>query len=194
MYRKAELSTGAIVGISIAVVVLLVIMWVFGTYNSLVALDENLNQKWGNVQTAYQRRADLVPNLVATVQTSAEFEKDLQTQIAGLRSGIVNAQTPGEMEVIGRGINSALTFAFEAYPNIKTTDQFQQLGSQLEGTENRIKVERDNYNEAIKGYNIKVRKFPGNMIAGMFGFELKESFSAAEGAEQAPNVGELFNQ
>ncbi len=193
MYKRAELGTPTIVLISIGVLALLAFMWVFGTYNSLVSLDENLNQRFGNIQSAYQRRADLIPNLVATVKTSATFEKELQTQIAGLRSGIVNAQTPAEMERVGKSINSALTFAFEAYPNIKTTDQFQQLGSQLEGTENRIKVERDNYNTAVKDYNIKVRRFPGNMIAGMFGFSVKESFSATEGAEQAPDVNKLFN-
>ena len=111
MYKKA-LGTASIVLISIGILALLAFMWVFGTYNTLVSLDENLNQKWGNVQSAYQRRADLIPNLVATVKTSAAFEKDLQTQIAGLRSGIANAQPPAEMEKVGRGINSALTFAF----------------------------------------------------------------------------------
>ena len=192
MYNKTGLGTPAIVLISIGILALLAFMWVSGTYNSLVSLDENLNQRFGNIQSAYQRRADLIPNLVATVKTSAAFEKELQTQIAGLRSGIVNAQAPAEMEVVSQRINSALTFAFEAYPNIKTTDQFQQLGAQLEGTENRIKVERDNYNGAVKDYNVQVRRFPGNIIAGMFGFGLKESFSATEGAEKAPDVNKLF--
>ena len=180
--------------IGLGVVVVLALLYVGGTFNGLVRLDENADQKWNNVQTAYERRLDLIPNLVSTVKASAEFERSLQTKVAELRSGILNSETPAELNVVGRGIDSALTFAFEAYPNIKTTDQFLQLNSQLEGTENRIKVERDNFNVAVRDYNVKVRKVPSNIIAGMFGFETKEGFAAEAGAEKAPDVGDLFGQ
>ena len=180
--------------IGLGVVVVLALLYVGGTFNGLVRLDENADQKWNNVQTAYERRLDLIPNLVSTVKASAEFERSLQTKVAELRSGILNSETPAELNVVGRSIDSALTFAFEAYPNIKTTDQFLQLNSQLEGTENRIKVERDNFNVAVRDYNIKVRGVPSNIIAGMFDFETKEGFTAEAGAEKAPDVGDLFEQ
>ncbi|MEK6818826.1 MAG: LemA family protein [Nanoarchaeota archaeon] len=178
----------------LGVVVVLALLYVGGTFNGLVRLDENADQKWNNVQTAYERRLDLIPNLVSTVKASAEFERSLQTKVAELRSGILNSETPAELNVVGRSIDSALTFAFEAYPNIKTTDQFLQLNSQLEGTENRIKVERDNFNVAVRDYNVKVRKVPSNIIAGMFDFETKEGFTAEAGAEKTPDVGDLFEQ
>jgi len=187
-----KLSTGAIVGISIAAVVLILILWVAGSYNGLVRADESVNEKWGNVQTAYQRRADLIPNLVATVQASADFEKGMQTQIAELRTGISGAQTPQEIDLMGQKINTAINFVYENYPQVKSTENYLSLQDQLEGTENRIKTDRDLYNTAVKELNVKVRRFPTNIIAGMFSFEQKTMFEATAGSEIAPNVGALL--
>jgi len=193
MAKKAKkMSTGAVVGISIVAVVLILILWVAGSYNGLVTASESVNEKWGNVQTAYQRRADLIPNLVATVKASADFEKGMQTQIAELRTGISGAQTPQEIDLMGQKINTAINFVYENYPQVKSTEKYLSLQDQLEGTENRIKTDRDLYNTAVKELNVKVRRFPTNMIAGMFGFEQKTMFEATAGAETAPNVGALL--
>jgi LemA protein len=187
-----KLSTGAIVGISIAAVVLILILWVAGSYNGLVTASESVNEKWGNVQTSYQRRADLIPNLVATVKASADFETKLQTQVTELRTGISSAKTPQDIDLMGQKIDTAINLVYENYPQIKSTENYLSLQDQLEGTENRIKTDRDIYNTAVKELNIKVRRFPTNMIAGMFGFAQKDMFQATAGAEVAPNVGALI--
>ena len=189
---KKKMSTGKIVGISIAVVVVILVLWVAGSYNGLVRADEGVNEKWANVQTAYQRRVDLIPNLVATVQASAEFETNLQTTVTSLRSGLSTAATPEDLELMGTKIESAINLVFEAYPQVRSTENFLSLQDQLEGTENRIKTDRDIYNKAVKALNIKVRRFPTNIIAGMFGFEKGDMFEADEGAETAPDVQALF--
>jgi|SRR3989338_3124382 len=172
----------------IVLIVLILVGTLWGSYNGLVSGDENIKQKWANVQSAYQRRIDLIPNLVATVKASADFEKKIQTDIAALRTGITDAKTPQEIELFGQKINTAINLVYENYPEIKSTEIFLSLNDQLEGTENRIKVDRDNFNEAVKDYNIKVRRFPSNIVAGWFGFEVKTSFQADEGAEKVVNV------
>lgn len=187
-----KLSTSQIVLIVVGAILVLTLLWVIGSYNGLVRQDESVNEKWANVQTAYQRRVDLIPNLVATVKASADFETNLQTQVTALRSGLSSAKTPEELDVLGTKIESAINLVFEQYPQVRSTENFLSLQDQLEGTENRIKTERDIYNNAVKEMNIKVRRFPTNIIAGMFGFEKKEMFEAAEGAETAPDVGSLF--
>ena len=186
------MSTGKIVGISIAVVIVILILWVASSYNGLVNADEGVNEKWANVQTAYQRRVDLIPNLVATVQASADFETNLQTTVTSLRSGLSTATKPEDLELMGTKIESAINLVFEAYPQVRSTENFLSLQDQLEGTENRIKTDRDIYNKAVKALNIKVRRFPTNIIANMFGFEKGDMFEADEGAAQAPDVGALF--
>lgn len=190
--ESKKLSKGAIIGICIAAVVLILVIWVWGSYNGLVKTDESVKEKWGNVQTAYQRRADLVPNLVATVKASAEFEKKMQTDIAALRTGISGAKTPQEIDLLGQKINTAINFVYENYPQIKSTENYLSLQDQLEGTENRIKTDRDIYNGAVKALNIKIRTFPSNIIAGWFNFGQKDMFQASVGAETAPNVGALL--
>lgn len=185
----------------IALFALIIILWIASSYNGLVTSDEDVNAKWGNVQSAYQRRADLIPNLVSTVQGAVNFEKETQTKIAELRTGAVaaaqevkNANTPAELEAANAKVDAQLTayrslnINVENYPQLKSTENFLALQDELAGTENRVKVERDNYNNAVKGYNIKVRRFPSNIIAGMFGFSVKESFEAQSGAENAPKV------
>ena len=196
-----KLSTGIKILIGVGIVVLLIIFWFIGSYNGLIRADETVNEKWGNVQSAYQRRADLIPNLIATVQGAVDFEKDTQTEIAALRSGAVtaklaleNAQTPQEQMAAAREIDSIVTkfsglnINVENYPQLKATENFLSLQDELAGTENRVKVDRDIFNKAVRNLNIKVRKFPTNIIAGMFGFEKRTLFESQPGSETAPKV------
>ena len=180
-------------------ILLLLMFSIIGSYNGLITTDETVDEKWANVQTAYQRRADLIPNLVDTVQAAVEFEQETHTQIAAVRTSAVaakqamsSAKTPAEISAASKQVESAiagfsgLNINVERYPNLKATENFLSLQDELAGTENRIKVERDIFNKAVKNYNLKVRKFPSNMIAGMFGFEKKEMFEAEEGTSVAP--------
>lgn len=183
-----KLSTTKIVLVVLGVLVLLTGLWGVTTYNSLVGKDETVNQMWGNVQSAYQRRADLLPNLVATVKGASDFEKKMQTDIAALRTGITNSNSPAELDLMGQKINTAINVVYENYPQIKSTEGYLKLQDQLEGTENRIKVERDLYNGAVREYSVKVRTFPSSLIAGMFNFETREMFEAAAGADVVPEV------
>ena len=179
----------------IALFVLIILFWIGGTYNSLVGLDESADNAWGNVETAYQRRADLIPNLVETVKAYTDYEGPLLTEITEARASVGRAATPEQLAAAGEKMNSALSrllVTVENYPNLKANEQFLDLQVQLEGTENRIKVERDKYNGAVRTLNTKVRRVPSNIIANMFGFEQRDYFEAAEGAEQAPDVGGMF--
>ena len=201
--NKKGLSGLAVTGIVLGALALLVIIFLsifIGSYNSLVTLEETVDAKWANVESAYQRRADLVPNLVATVQESADFQQETQTQIAAVRSQAVtaqqamnDAQSPEEFQAASQQVEAAvgafrgLNINVERYPNLDIST-FNTLQDQLEGTENRVKTERDIYNEAVRQYNIKTRRFPSNIIAGMFGFEQKDLFEAQEGADEVPDV------
>lgn len=173
----------------------------FSTYNALVTLDEQVDQQWGNVQTSYQRRADLVPNLVATVQGAADFESSTLTEVIEARSQATSINLSADdlsPENLQRfqaaqdqlsGALSRLLVTVERYPELRATANFSQLQSQLEGVENRISVERNRFNEAIAQYNAKSRRFPGNIVAGMSGMELRRGyFEAEEGASEAPEV------
>lgn len=194
MVKKRSNKKWWIIG-TVAVLAIL-LLWVGGTYNSFISLEEGVNNAWGNVQTAYQRRADLIPNLVETVNAYTDYEGPLLKEITEARASVARAGTPGQLAEAGGEMNSALSrllVVMENYPNLKANEQFLDLQTQLEGTENRIKVERDKYNAAVKSLNVKVRRVPSNLIAGLFGFETKEFFSAEEGAEEAPEVGELFS-
>jgi len=185
---KSKLTPGWITLIVIGAILFISIVWFIGSYNGLVRSDETVNEKWANVQTAYQRRLDLIPNLVATVQASADFETNLQTQVTALRSGLSTATTPEDLEILGTKIESAINLVFENYPQIRSTENFLSLQDQLEGTENRIKVDRDIFNKAVRDYSIKTRRFPTNIVAGMFGFGKKDMFEADEGSDVAPKV------
>jgi len=189
----------------ILIIVLIILGLIFafsgcGSYNTFVKKDTAVEQAWGNVQSAYQRRADLVPNLVATVKGAANFEQSTLTQVAEARAKATSIQvdptklTPEKMaefqsaqgelsSAIGR-----LLMVTENYPELRATQNFQELQSQLEGTENRIKVERDKFNGVIADYNTAVRKFPANVWAGLFGFDRKAAFEAQEGAQNTPKV------
>jgi LemA protein len=167
-------------------------MWGTGVYDNAVRAQEGVNNEFADVQAAYQRRADLVPNLVATVKAAAENEKGILTQVTQARAGIVGAKTPEDLELAGRKINTAINLAFEAYPQIRSTENFQDLQSQLEGTENRINVARQRYNASIAQYNTYVRGYFKKMALNMFGsgedFTPRKGFEAAAGSEKAPEV------
>ena len=188
---KGLITVLVIVGV-IVLGVIIFFSWGTGIYDNAVASQETVKQEWADVQAAYQRRADLVPNLVATVKGAAENEKEILVQVTQARAGIVNAQTPEDLELAGRKINTAINLAFEAYPQIRSTENFQDLQAQLEGTENRINVSRQRYNEAVRQYNTYVRGYFKKMALNIFGsgedFSPKKGFEAAEGSEKAPEV------
>lgn len=167
---------------------LIILLMYRGSYNTAVTLQEGVDEKWGNVQAAYQRRADLVPQLVNTVKGAAANEKDILTKVTNARAGIVNAKTPEDLELMGREINTAINLAFEAYPQIRSTENFAILQSQLEGTENRINKSRSDYNEVVRQYNSHIRGFFNSMFLNKDTFAKKEAFKSAPGSEVAPTV------
>ena len=172
-------------------ILLLVVILFFAyrsSYNTAISLQETVDEKWGNVQSAYQRRLDLIPNLINTVKGAAKNEKEILTEVTQARAGIVDAKTPEDMELMGKKINTAINLMYEAYPNIQSTKNFRDFQTQLEGTENRIKTERDHYNESIKEYNTHIRGFFNSMVLNAATFPKKEPFKAAEGSEKAPEV------
>lgn len=177
---------------AIAIIGMMFIGWANGVYNKAIAYQEEVDAKWGNVQGAYQRRADLIPNLVKTVKGAAENEKEILTKVTQARAGIVNAETPEDMELMGKEINTAINMAFEAYPEIRSTDNFRDLQAQLEGTENRIATARKRYNEEVKDFNIQIRGFFRTKALAVFAeedeFTKKTMFKADAGSEVAPEV------
>lgn len=186
----------------IIVIIVLVFLGFFGCskYNGLVKKEEVVQKAWGGVQTQYQRRADLVDNLVSTVKGSAAFEQETLTRVIEARSkassiqlsandlGPENIQKFQEAQGELKGALNRLLVTVEAYPQLKTTEQFQTLMAQLEGTENRIANARNDFNAAVNDYNSSVRSFPNNLIAGLGGFQQKGYFGAEAGAEKAPEV------
>jgi len=169
-------------------------------YNSMVKLDEDVKTKWNQVETQYQRRSDLIPNLVSTVKGAAKFEESTLTAVVEARSKAsqikVNADDLSPEKIaqfqaaqgqVGQAL-SRLMVLTENYPELKATQQFSDLSVQLEGTENRIAVARKDFNDSVQEYNTKVRSFPNNLTAGMFGFKQRAGFKADEGAQNAPKV------
>ena len=195
-----KLSTGWIVAIAIIFVLFLLAVWGTSSYNNLVTKEETVNQSWANVQNVYQRRSDLIPNLVATVKGVANFEKSTLTAVIEARANAskvnINPKNLDEaslqkFQTAQDGISSSLSrlmVVVERYPELKATQNFAELQAQLEGTENRITVERRNFNEAAQAYNTYLRRFPNSIFAGMFGFQKKAYFAAQKGAENAPKV------
>lgn len=169
-------------------------------YNRMVGLDENVKNKWAAVQSDYQRRADLIPNLVNTVKGAANFEQETLTRVIEARAKATQVNVnPGDLtaENIQRfqqaqgelsGALSRLLVTVERYPELKANQNFLDLQKQLEGTENRINVSRKDFNTSVQEYNSSVRRFPNNIFAGMFGFGVKQGFEAEAGAERAPEV------
>jgi len=190
--KKAQITAVAIVAVIVVVIIILGAM-IIGTYNSLVSKDVEVQNKWGFVESAYQRRLDLIPNLVSTVKGSSEWEKNTQTQIASLRSQVNGAKNPDDMKSVDTGTSSlirSINVQVEAYPDLKSTENFRALQDELAGSENRIKFERDNYNTAVKSYQTATRTFPGAIFASMFGFlpDKYKFFGASEEAQNAPKV------
>ena len=186
--------------IVILVVIAIVAVWAVTGYNGLVKADEAVSTAWSNVENQYQRRADLIPNLVNTVKGYAAHEKETLDAVVAARARAtqmtVDAEnmTPEMLQEyqksqgeVGAALGRLLAVA-EAYPDLKANTNFLELQAQLEGTENRISVERRNFNEAAKSYNTSIRTFPRNILAGMFGFEKRPYFEAQEGVENAPVV------
>jgi LemA protein len=181
--KKSYIIIGSIVAL-----VLILFMTYRNSYNKAISYQEVVDEQWSNVGAQYQRRADLVPQLVATVKGAAANEKGILQGVTEARAGIVNAKTPEDMELMGKKINTAINLAFEAYPQIRSTENFQELQAQLEGTENRIVKARADYNEAVKTYNAHIRGFFNSMFLNSATFPKKEGFKAAAGTEVAPTV------
>lgn len=189
-------STWIIIGAIVAVIVLF--MWT--TYNGLATAQQDVAAKWSNVETQYQRRADLIPNLVNTVKGYASHEQKTLEDVVKARAAATSVNvdadnmTPEQFRLYvsaQNGVTSALGRLIaisENYPDLKANQNFLELQAQLEGTENRIAVARNEYNEAVKRFNVKTATFPSNVVAGMFGFSKKEFFSASEGAATVPTV------
>lgn len=188
---KNKLSPGWIALIAIGAIVFFGVLWFIGSYNGLVRADETANEKWANVQTAYQRRADLIPNLVETVKAYSNYEGDVLTELTKARASVGSAKTPAQLQAADAQLSSALSrllVVVENYPNLKANENYLSLQDELAGTENRVKAERDIYNKAVKDYSIRTRRFPTNIVANMFGFGPKEMFEADEGADKVPEV------
>ncbi|HPT14399.1 MAG TPA: LemA family protein [Bacteroidales bacterium] len=179
-----------------------------GVYNGLVTSEQGVNKTWADVQGAYQRRADLIPNLVATVKQYANYEQQTLIQVIEARAKAtktdinidpknLDANTLAKFQESQGQLTSDLSkllVIVEQYPQLKANENFMQLQNELERTENRINVERRNFNDAVQQYNTKLLKFPTNLLASMFGFKEKAYFEADKGAENAPKVDDLFNK
>jgi LemA protein len=186
----------------IALVVIIMVVSFVGAYNHLTSLSQQVDSQWAQVQSAYQRRADLIPNLVSTVKGAANFEKSTLEDVTKARAAAENtgvdpnaaptdpaklAQYQQAQDQLHSAVTKILVVA-ENYPQLHATENFAELQAQLEGTENRINVQRDNFNSAVQAYDTAIKSFPGALFAGMFGFQPKPYFNATEGAQTAPAV------
>ncbi len=199
--KNKSLLIGCSVGAVLLIFVLIIASWAISSYNSLVSLDQEVNQTWSQVENQYQRRFDLIPNLVETVKGVAEFERETYTAVTEARAKVGQIQITSEMledpkaferfQAAQDNLSSALSrllVAVENYPQLKANENFLQLQAQLEGTENRISVERRRFNESVQKFNTAIKRFPTNVIAGTFGFGEKQYFKAVTGSETAPKV------
>lgn len=196
------------IGLLIGLVVLAFILYRFfaGSFNNMTKYSEDVKSQWAQVENVYQRRADLIPNLVSTVQQYAEFEKSTLTAVIEARSKVSQIKidasniTPEQLQKFQEAqgqLTSALSrllVVSEQYPNLKANEQFMDLQKQLEGTENRITVERQKFNEVAKEYNVYIKSFPRNLLAGMYNFVERPYFEADAGADKAPDVNKLFKR
>jgi LemA protein len=182
------------------IILAVVVFWGMGSYNGMVSKDQSANEAWANVESAYQRRMDLIPNLVNTVKGYANFEQETLTKVVEARASATQVKidpsnlTPEklqEFQAAQGGVTSALSrllVVSENYPDLKANQNFLDLQAQLEGTENRINVSRNRFNETVREFNTSIKRFPGNLIAMIAGFTAKGFFEAQEGAEKAPEV------
>jgi LemA protein len=195
-----KLSKGTITVLAIVGALVLIFLWANSSYNKMVKQEEGVTSAWSQVENVYQRRADLIPNLVATVKGYAAHERETLEGVVNARAKAtsitvdpknLSAEKLAEFQQAQGALSSALgklLMIQEQYPDLKANQNFLELQSQLEGTENRITVERQKFNETAQAFNTSIRLFPRNIIAGMFGFERKAYFEAQEGAETAPKV------
>lgn len=187
--RKIKImKRSSVILLGLVGIVAILFIWVWSSYNGLVDKSANVDEQWAQIQADYQRRADLIPNLVKTVKGGAKNEREILENVTAARSGISSAKTPAQLDAAGAQINRAINIVVEAYPQIKGTELFGKLMNDIEGTENRIKESRKDYNTSVKTYNASIRKFPGNLIANMFDFEKRDFFAASSGSENAPQV------
>ncbi len=203
-----RLGIGCAVLAGIGLLVLIIVAMAGGAYNKLVRLSQQVDKQWAQVQNVYQRRADLIPNLVATVSGAANFEKSTLTEITAARASVGQVKVdpnsapddPAKLAEFDRAqgqLSSALSrllVVVERYPELRATSNFQTLQAQLEGTENRIAVERGRFNEVVQAYNTGVKSFPAVFYAGFLGFKEKPYFTATPGAETPPKVQFDFNR
>lgn len=204
--KKLGIGCGVIAVLGL--IVLVIVMIAGGSYNRLVRLSQQVDKQWAQVQNVYQRRADLIPNLVSTVSGAANFEKSTLTEITAARASVGQVKVDpnsapadpaklAEFEKAQGQLSSALSrllVVVERYPELRATANFQALQAQLEGTENRISVERGRFNEVVQSYNTAIKSFPALFYAGMFGFKEKPYFTASSGAETPPKVEFDFNK
>ncbi|MDP4276652.1 MAG: LemA family protein [Bacteroidota bacterium] len=194
------MKKGTIVLLSIVGIIVILFLWGMGQYNGMVKADETVGKSWANVESQYQRRSDLIPNLVQTVKGYAKHEEGTLTAVVEARAKATQtvidpshmtqqslAKYQAAQAEVGSALNRLLV-TVEKYPDLKANQNFLELQAQLEGTENRISVERQRFNETAQSYNTMIRQFPKNMIAGLCGFEKKAYFEAEAGAEKAPSV------
>lgn len=189
-----------IIGGFLALIVLGIVLWGTKAYNGMVTMSEGVTSQWGNVETQYQRRSDLIPNFVNTVKGAANFEQTTLTQVIEARAKATSvtidptkmtAENMQQFQQAQGQVSSALSrlmVVVEKYPELKATQNFRDLQVELEGTENRISVERRKFNDVARVYNTYIKRFPQNFIAGMFSFQAKPYFDSVEGAEKAPEV------
>jgi LemA protein len=199
------MKKGLLIGLSIVgaivIVLLILVIWGVGVYNNLVTLNESVNQSWSQVENQYQRRADLIPNLVNTVKGYANFEKDVLIKVTEARASVGQMKVTPEVlndpqafqkfEALQGQLSNALSrllVTVEKYPDLKANENFLQLQAQLEGTENRIAVERMKFNQTVQQYNTTIKRFPAAIFAGITGFREKPYFKAVQGAETPPKV------
>ena len=194
--KKSTITIIAIVG-----VLAVIVFWVIGVNNKLVTQEENVSKAWSQVENVYKRRMDLIPQLVNTVQGAANYEKGVLTEVTNARAGVQQTQVdPSQLseqqiaayqkaqDNLTKALANTIKVTVERYPELTATQGFRDLQTQLEGTENRITVERGKFNEAVQAYNTKLRRFPTSLIAGMLGFEKKGYFTAPEEAAEPVNV------
>ncbi|HEY4507664.1 MAG TPA: LemA family protein [Candidatus Paceibacterota bacterium] len=176
--------------IVLAIVVVLV-LWLWSAYNGLVTTNQMVDTQWAQVETQYQRRVDLIPNLVASVQGIMAQERTIFDNLAKARASYSGARTTDEKAAAATQVEGSLArliAVMENYPNLRSSEAVTTLMAQLEGTENRVSVERMRFNEAVQSYNLRVKRFPGALVAAMFGYDERALFEAAEGSENAPAV------
>ena len=194
--KKSTITILAVVG-----VLAIIVLWGISVNNKLVTLEENVSKAWSQVENAYKRRMDLIPQLVNTVQGAANYEKSVLTEVTNARAGVQQTQVdPSQLseeqiaayqkaqDNLTKALANTIKVTVERYPELTATQGFRDLQAQLEGTENRITTERGKFNEAVQAYNTKLRRFPASIIAGMLGFEKKGYFTAPEEAAETVDV------